>query len=88
MEGAGDEQDKLVTIDVIPNSTHYGKVIHAVSVGGRNEAHHMGFILTDAIYGVPHWTQAKYTFLTFIPILQNRNWLKPLQTLWPKAVGW
>jgi selenium-binding protein 1 len=43
MEGIGDEQDKLVTVDVNPHSTQYGKVVSAVSVGGRNEAHHMGF---------------------------------------------
>lgn len=45
MEGIGDGQDKLVTIDVNPNSEHYGEVIHTLSVGGRNEAHHGG--LTD-----------------------------------------
>jgi selenium-binding protein 1 len=44
-EGVGDEQDKLVTIDVNPKSANYGKVVHTVSVGGRNEAHHSG--LTD-----------------------------------------
>jgi len=42
-EGIGDEQDKLVTIAVNPKSPQYGKVVHTVSVGGRNEAHHMGF---------------------------------------------
>lgn len=42
-EGVGDEQDKLVTIDVNPNSADYGTVIHSVSVGGRNEAHHSGY---------------------------------------------
>ena len=42
-EGIGDEQDKLVTVDVNPKSKQYGKVVHSVSVGGRNEAHHMGF---------------------------------------------
>jgi selenium-binding protein 1 len=41
-EGTGDEQDKLVTIAVNPDSPQYGKVVHSVSVGGRNEAHHMG----------------------------------------------
>ena len=41
--GLGDEQDKLVTIDVRPGSATYGKVVHSVSVGGRNEAHHSGF---------------------------------------------
>jgi len=43
MEGVGDEQDKLVTVDVNPNSPHFGKVIDSISVGGRNEAHHSGF---------------------------------------------
>ena len=42
-EGLGDEQDKLVTIDVNPASPDYGTVINALSVGGRNEAHHSGF---------------------------------------------
>jgi selenium-binding protein 1 len=45
MEGIGDEQDKLVTIDVNPASNSYGKVVSSLSVGGRNEAHHSG--LTD-----------------------------------------
>ena len=44
-EGVGDEQDKLVTIDVNPASPNYGKAVHSLSVGGRNEAHHSG--LTD-----------------------------------------
>ncbi|MGR9074414.1 MAG: selenium-binding protein SBP56-related protein [Gammaproteobacteria bacterium] len=43
IEGVGDGQDKLVTVDVNPASKNYGKVIHALSVGGRNEAHHSGF---------------------------------------------
>jgi methanethiol oxidase len=41
--GLGDGSDKLVTIDVNPLSKTYGKVIASVSVGGRGEAHHMGF---------------------------------------------
>ncbi|MEH6638061.1 MAG: selenium-binding protein SBP56-related protein [Porticoccaceae bacterium] len=41
--GVGDEQDKLVTVDVNPTSKSYGKVINSLSVGGRNEAHHSGF---------------------------------------------
>ena len=45
MEGVGDEQDKLVTVDVNPESPRYRQVLHSVSVGGRNEAHHSG--LTD-----------------------------------------
>lgn len=43
VEGIGDEQDKLVTIAANPDSPQFGKVVHSVSVGGRNEAHHMGF---------------------------------------------
>ena len=41
--GLGDEQDKLVTVDVKPGSKTYGKVVQSLSVGGRNEAHHSGF---------------------------------------------
>jgi selenium-binding protein 1 len=41
--GVGDGSDKLVTIDANPASKTYGKVIHKISVGGRGEAHHMGF---------------------------------------------
>ena len=43
MEGIGDAQDKLVTVDVNPKSKRYGKVVNTLSVGGRNEAHHSGF---------------------------------------------
>jgi selenium-binding protein 1 len=43
VDGLGDGSDKLVTIDVQPKSRQYGKVVHTLSVGGRGEAHHMGF---------------------------------------------
>lgn len=43
VEGMGDGQDKLVTVDVNPKSKAYGKVIATQSVGERGEAHHMGF---------------------------------------------
>jgi len=43
IDGLGDGQDKLVTIDVNPASANYGKVVQSLSVGGRNEAHHSGF---------------------------------------------
>jgi len=43
VEGLGDGFDKIVTIDVNPASSQYGKVVHALSVGARGEAHHMGF---------------------------------------------
>jgi selenium-binding protein 1 len=45
IEGVGDGEDKLVTVDVNPKSPNYAKVVHTLSVGGRNEAHHSG--LTD-----------------------------------------
>src|SRR3954466_13763430 len=43
VDGLGDGQDKLVTIDVQPGSPTYGKVVHTHSVEGRHEAHHGGF---------------------------------------------
>ncbi len=43
VDGMGDGSDKLVTIDVAPGSKTYGQVVHKLSVGGRGEAHHMGF---------------------------------------------
>jgi selenium-binding protein 1 len=43
VEGLGDGQDKLVTIDANPTSKGYGKVVSTASVGERGEAHHMGF---------------------------------------------
>ena len=45
LEGVGDGEDKLVTVDVNPNSETYAQVIHSISMGGRHEAHHSG--LTD-----------------------------------------
>lgn len=43
VEGLGDGSDKLVTIGANPASANYGKVVDSLSVGGRGEAHHMGF---------------------------------------------
>jgi selenium-binding protein 1 len=43
VEGLGDGADKLVTLDVKPGSSNYGKVIHSHSLDGRHEAHHGGF---------------------------------------------
>lgn len=42
VEGMGDGSDKLVTVDVNPQSKTFGKVIHTLSVGGRGEVHHIG----------------------------------------------
>ena len=43
VKGIGDGSDKLVTVDVNPASKNNGKVIATLSLGGRGEAHHMGF---------------------------------------------
>ena len=43
VEGRGDGSDKLVTIGANPKAEGYGKVLSAVSVGGRHEAHHGDF---------------------------------------------
>ncbi len=43
VEGMGDGQDKMVTVDLRPDSDTRGQVINSISVGGRNEAHHAGF---------------------------------------------
>jgi methanethiol oxidase len=44
IDGVGDGSDKLVTVGANPaERATYGKVISAVSVGGRHEAHHAGF---------------------------------------------
>ena len=42
-DGVGDGSDKLVVVDVKPDSPSYGRVIHSHSVGGQHEAHHGGF---------------------------------------------
>jgi selenium-binding protein 1 len=39
----GDEQDKLVTVDLRPKSKTYGQMLASLPVGGRNEAHHSGY---------------------------------------------
>jgi selenium-binding protein 1 len=43
VDGLGDGSDKLVTVGANPARSDYGKVVHSLSVGGRNEAHHAGF---------------------------------------------
>jgi selenium-binding protein 1 len=43
IEGLGDGSDKVVTVDVRPDSPTFGKVVDVDSVGGRHEAHHGGF---------------------------------------------
>lgn len=62
VEGMGDGSDKLVTVDVRPDSPTYGQVIASASVGGRNEAHHGGFT-DDRRY---FWTSGLDTSRIFI----------------------
>jgi hypothetical protein len=72
-EGVGDEQDKLVTVDVNPNSAKYGKVVSSVSVGGETRHTTWGSPWIDNTYGVPHWTPARYLSLISTPTLPTRN---------------
>jgi selenium-binding protein 1 len=41
--GAADGNDSMVTVDVNPKSSSYGKIVHRAPVPGRHEAHHAGF---------------------------------------------
>jgi hypothetical protein len=43
VDGLGDGSDKVVTIDVRPDSSTFGEVVDVDSVGGRHEAHHGDF---------------------------------------------
>lgn len=43
IEGVGDGNDSLVTVDVNPKSKTYKQIIHRAPVPGRHEAHHAGF---------------------------------------------
>jgi len=37
VKGFGDGSDKLVTVDVNPQSKTFGKILHKLSLGGRGE---------------------------------------------------
>jgi selenium-binding protein 1 len=69
LEGVGDGEDKLVTVDVNPDSETYGTVIHSISMGGRHEAHHSGLTI-DATCGHRAWIPAKSLSSMFTPILR------------------
>jgi methanethiol oxidase len=43
VDGLGDGSDKVVTVDVRPDSPTFGQVVDVDSVGGRHEAHHGDF---------------------------------------------
>lgn len=43
VDGIGDEQDKLVAVDLRPGSDTRGPVIASLPVGGRDVAHRGGF---------------------------------------------
>jgi len=73
VEGLGDGSDKLVTIDVKPGSPAYGKAVSAISVGGRNEAHHGGFTDDAANSGWPGSKAAGYSSSTCTVIQRNRD---------------
>jgi len=86
MQGMGDESDKLVTIDVRPDSATYGKVVNSVSVGGRHEAHHMRFT-DDRRYLWAVWIPATSTYSTFIRTSANRSCTRRSRTSSAKAAA-
>jgi selenium-binding protein 1 len=43
VDGLGDGSDKVVTVDVRPDSPTFGEMVDIDSVGGRHEAHHGDF---------------------------------------------
>ncbi|HEY7251552.1 MAG TPA: selenium-binding protein SBP56-related protein [Methylomirabilota bacterium] len=43
VKGVADGNDSIVTVDVNPASSRYGRIIHRAPVPGQHEAHHAGF---------------------------------------------
>jgi len=87
IEGVGDGFDKLVTIGVNPARKDYGKVIHTLSVGSRNEAHHAGF--TDDRRHL--WAGGLDSSLIFVfDVGSDPEKPKLVRTLrdFPKQTGW
>lgn len=70
--GVGDEQDKLVTVDVKPGSKTYGKVVSKLSVGGATKPITPDSPTTAAISGPPGSTPARSSSSTCTPIPQRR----------------
>ena len=73
VEGMGDGSDKLVTIGANPKAKDYGKVVHTLSVGGRGEAHHMGFTDDRRTCGRAASTTRRSTSSTSAPIRRSRS---------------
>ena len=88
VEGLGDEQDKLVTIDVNPQSPSYGKVINALSVGGRNEATTLASQTTGSISGQAASTQTGSLSSMSTRILLSRSCTRPSRTSSQRLAGW
>jgi selenium-binding protein 1 len=87
VEGLGDGSDKLVTVGANPQRSDYGKVVHSVSVGSRNEAHHAGF--TDDRRFL--WAGGLDTSKIFVfDVATNPAEPKLVRTLgdFPKKTGW
>ena len=87
VEGLGDGQDKLVTVDVNPASANYGKVIHSLSVGGRNEAHHSGFSDDRRFLWAGGLDTSKVFSSMSTPILRDPNCTRLSMILSPVAAG-
>ena len=81
LEGVGNGEDKLVTVDVNPDSKTYGTVIHSLSMGGRNEAHHSGLTDDRRFCGHQDWTPTKFSSSMCILTLPHPACIAPLTIL-------
>ena len=86
-EGLGDGQDKLVTIDVKPGSTNYGKLSILYQLVAGEKPIILVSQMTEDSFGLLLWIQVKFLFLMSILILQNLNYQKRSMILFLKAVG-
>ena len=86
VEGLGDGQDKLVTVDVNPKSDNYGKVINSLSVGGWNEAHHSGLTDDRKYLWAGGLDKIRSLFSTFTQIQQSQRFTTPLIHLYQTPV--
>lgn len=71
--GMGDGSDKLVTLDVNPESKKFGQVVAQLSVGARGEAHHAGLPTTGVPCGPAASTTARVTCSISTPIRPGRS---------------
>ena len=88
VEGLGDGQDKLVTVDVNPKSKQFGKVTQSLSVGGRMKPITLTSRMIGVFSGPVGLIPQRSSSLTSKQIPQNRSSSGPLRILWPKVAVW